>query len=357
VKRVFVTGATGMLGRALVRRLVERGVSVRALARASSDTSELSKMPVELVRGDLDDPEKLAEAMRGCDGVFHVAALVSYRRADAERMYQANVIGTRHVLWAALEAGVARVVHTSSTAAVGLSERQEPLDEGAPFDPRLQRVPYMWTKHLAEVEVAEAVAQGLHVVIVNPSTIIGAGDVHLNTGKLFKQIADGSLRFAPPGGNSVVALEDVVDGHLLAMERGVPGRRYILNGENLAQVELLSRIARVLGRPPIDAVLPRWMEGPVTLAARFVEAMGGALTPQVVFFSFRYRWFSAQRARAELEWTPRAGVDAAIEDAARWYAERGELEGPVRRAPAQAALLQPARLRRLHVSRTPEVNL
>jgi dihydroflavonol-4-reductase len=328
VKAVFVTGATGMVGRALVRRLLEQGARVRALARAPSRGADLARSGVELVQGDLQDARALADAMHGCDRVFHVAGLVSYRRADAERMYETNVIGTRHVLWAAMEAGVERVVHTSSTAAVGLSGGEAPLDEEARFDPGLRRIPYMWMKHLAEVEVAEAVKAGLDVVMVNPSTIIGSGDVHLNTGKLFQQIARGSLRFAPPGGNSVVALEDVVDGHLLAMERGATGRRYIVNGENLRQVELLTRIATVLDRPAVTSVLPRWTEKPLTLAARLAELSGGALTPQVVFFSFRYRYFSAARARAELGWAPRTGVDAAIEDAARWYAANGVLEPP-----------------------------
>ena len=323
MKSVFLTGGTGMVGLALARRLVEQGVRVRALTRASSSSSELERLGVELVRGDLVEASTLALAMRGCDRAFHVAGLVSYRSADAERMYQANVIGTRHVLWAAMEAGVERVVHTSSTAAVGLSEANTPLDEDALFDPAFRHIPYMWMKHLAEVEVAEAVKAGLDAVMVNPSTIIGAGDVHLNTGKLFRQIARGSLRFAPPGGNSVIALEDVVDAHLLAMERGVAGRRYIVNGENLRQVELLTRIAKALGRPAIESVLPRWTEKPLRAAASVAELAGGALTPQVVFFSYRYRYFSAARARAELGWTPRMGVDAAIQDAARWYARRG----------------------------------
>jgi dihydroflavonol-4-reductase len=327
VKPVFVTGATGMVGRALARRLVEQGESVRALARASSRSGDLARLGVELVEGDLGDAAGLARAMRGCGRAYHVAGLVSYRRADAERMYETNVIGTRHVLWAAMEAGVERVVHTSSTAAVGLSESEAPLDEGARFDPALRSVPYMWMKHLAEVEVVEAAKAGLDAVMVNPSTIIGAGDVHLNTGKLFAQIARGAVRLAPPGGNSVVALEDVVDAHLLAMQRGAAGRRYIVNGENLRQVELLNRIAGALGRPPLESVLPRWSEKPLAAAAWAAERLGGALTPQVVFFSFRYRWFSAARARAELGWAPRAGVGSAIAEAARWYAENGVLGG------------------------------
>jgi dihydroflavonol-4-reductase len=170
------------------------------------------------------------------------------------------------------------------------------------------------------------------VVMVNPSTIFGAGDVHLNTGKLFQQIARGSLRFAPPGGNSAVALDDVVEGHLLAMEHGAAGRRYILNDANLPHAELMSRVAATLGRPPVTRTLPRWSEAPLAAAARIAELAGAALTPQVVFFSYRYRYFSADRAGAELGWSPRAGLDSALPDAADWYESRGLLEGSSRGA-------------------------
>ena len=130
----------------------------------------------------------------------------------------------------------------------------------------------------------------------------------------------------------MVALEDVVDGHMLAMERGTPGRRYIVNGENLTLAALMTRIARALGRPPVERVLPRSTEKALALAARFAELAGGALTPQVVFFSYRYRWFSAARATAELGWSPRAGVDAAILDAVRWYEGKGMLQVSATRA-------------------------
>lgn len=264
--------------------------------------------------------------MSGCPRVFHVAGFVSYRRRDAERLYQSNVVGTHNVLGAALEAGVERVVHTSSTAAVGLSDEPNVLDESAPFGARFRAIPYMWMKHLAEVEVAEAVAAGLDVVIVNPSTIIGGGDVNLNAGRLFRQIARGAVRAAPPGGNSVVSLDDVVSGHLLAMERGRNGRRYILNAENLPHREMLSRIAAAFGRAPIERELPRWTEKPLSMATAVTSRLTrSALTPQVVFFSYRYRYFSAARAHAELGWRPITSLDASIAEAIRWYEASGTL--------------------------------
>jgi len=245
-----------MLGGALIRRLVADGVPVRALVREPAPA--LAELPVELVVGDLSDGGALADAMTGCSYVFHVAGLVSYRQGDAERLYQTNVVGTHNLLGAALDARVERVVHTSSTAAVGLTDDARVLDESEPFDSRFRRIPYMWMKHLAEVEVDAAVASGLDVVTVNPSTILGEGDVHQNAGRLFEQLALGRIRFAPPGGNSVVSLEDVVNGHLLALQRGKQGRRYILSNENLTNRELLSRISRVLGRGEIERTLPRW---------------------------------------------------------------------------------------------------
>lgn len=324
---VLVTGASGMVGGGLVEMLVQRRESVRVLVRPTSRTSTLERLPAEIVRADLGDPAALARAVEGCARVYHVAGLVSYRRADAERLYQTNVAGTHNLLAAALDAGVRRVVLTSSTAAVGLSEDGRVLDEAAPFDAGYARFPYMWTKHLAEVEAAEAVALGLDVVIVNPSTILGAGDVHLNTGRLFRQIAAGKVKAAPPGGNAVVALTDVVQGHLLAMERGRTGRRYILSAANLAHVELLGRIACALGRPPIRRVLPRWTEGPASLLAGLASWGGdAALTPQVVRFSYRYRYFRADRARSELGWVPATTVEDAIGNAARWYAAHGVLK-------------------------------
>lgn len=314
MKPVFVTGGSGMLGSALIRRLLAGGHSVRALARSPSPF--LESLPVERVAGDLSDAGALARAMRGCGAVFHVAGLVSYRAADAERMYQANVVGTQNVMAAALEAGVERVVHTSSTAAVGLRDEPVVIDETEVFDPRFRRVPYMWMKHLAEVEVQSAVASGLDVVTVNPSTILGAGDVNRNAGRLFEQLARGRIRFAPPGGNSVVSLDDAVTGHLLALERGRAGQRYILSAENVTNRELLSRISRVLGRGDVRRVLPRWTEAPLRLAAGLTR---GPLTPAVVFFSYRHRWFSAERAKEELGWVPASSLEAAAADAARWY--------------------------------------
>lgn len=324
---ILVTGASGMLGQRLVHQLVEDGEEVRVMLRPHGRS--FPSLPVHVVHGDVHEPADVAAAVSGCSQVFHTAGVVSYSPTDAERAYRTNVIGTRNVLRASMEAGVDRVVHTSSTAAVGLTDEPRCLDEKEPFDPRLRRVAYMWTKHLAEVEVADAIAKGLDVVTVNPSTLVGAGDVNMNAGHVFAQLHRGALRFAPPGGNSFVGVEDAVRGHLLAMRRGAPGRRYILSSGNLTYREWLSRVAAALGRGPIDRVLPRWTETPLALGAAIASWIPQArLTPAMVFFSYRHRWFTSDRAHRELGWTPAQGFDSAAREAVSWYAQRGLLGRP-----------------------------
>lgn len=321
---VFVTGATGMVGANLVRALVADGAHVKALVRARSHPY-LDGLDIELVPGDLSDSASLEAGMSGCRRVFHIAALVSYRDADAEALHRVNVLGTRNVLSAARAAGVGRVVHTSSTAAVGLSDRAEPLDEDAPFDPRFEPIPYMWTKHLAELEVARAVDAGLDVVMVNPSTIFGGGDINRNTGRLLARLRRGGRQWAPPGGNAVVGIADVVAGHRLAMEKGRTGRRYILSTENLLYTDLFTRAAAAMGTRIDVRTLPRWTQRPVTALSRLLASQPQAvLTPQIVFFSYRFRYFDATRARRELGWNPAQSLEDAVQEACTFYDQSGD---------------------------------
>ena len=309
-----------MVGANLVRRLALDGARVKALVRSRSHPY-LDDLDIETVQGDLETPESLEAGMTGCDRAFHIAGLVSYKPRDATRLHRVNVVGTRNLLAAARAAGLERVVHTSSTAAVGLSERPHVLDEAAAFDRRFERIPYMWSKHLAELEVAAAIKSGLDVVMVNPSTIFGGGDVNKNTGQLIERLGAGGRQFAPPGGNAVVGVRDVVEGHLLAMEKGRSGRRYILTRENLTYSELFRRVAAALGSQIGVRTLPEWTRGPVTALTRLASWItpGLSLTPQVVFFSYRYRYFDAARAHQELGWQATQSLEDAVQDAAAFY--------------------------------------
>jgi dihydroflavonol-4-reductase len=325
---IFITGGTGMVGANLVRRLVEKqgagggtGAEIRLLTRGRTHPF-LEDLPVQYVRGDLRDVELLCEGMRGCSQVYHVAGLVSYRRADRAALREVNVTGTRNVLAAARRAGVRRVVHTSSTAAVGYSTRADMvLDEHTPFDPHFGRDPYMWTKHLAEVEVWAAVREGADVVMVNPSTIYGAGDLNRNTSAVFPTLRSGRMFAAPPGGTSVVAVDDVVSGLLLAMQRGESGRRYILSSERLLYHDMFNRIAALLGGPPVTRTFPAWLRGPLAAAAGGISvvAPGAPLSSHVIRFSFGYRYFSAARAISELGWTPAVSFDDAVRAAQTFH--------------------------------------
>ena len=321
-QRVFITGATGMLGAALTARVLEEGGRPRLLVRGDQLHPLIDSSRVEVYRGDLSNEVHLARGMAGCELVFHAAGVISYRRADNDLMYRTNVLGTRNVLRAARRAKVKRVVYTSSTAAVGLSHGpDEILDEGAPFPVSLRWIGYMWTKHLAEIEVREAVEGGQNVVMVNPATIFGVGDVRRNTGSLIHRLRESQLRAAPAGGNAVVTVMDVVEGHMLAAQEGEPGRRYILSAENLTYRELFRRITSCVEGKPVDRVIPRALEPALRVAARTAAwwKPSSEFTAEIVYISFRHRWFDASRAQAELGWRPRHSLEDALSDAVAFY--------------------------------------
>jgi dihydroflavonol-4-reductase len=254
----FVTGATGFLGRHLVERLVARGEHVRALVRQGTDSRELREAGVEIAHGDVFDVDALRAGANGCERVFHLAGIVSHRRRDHERMRRVNVEGTRRVL-AAAEPG-ARVVHVSSTAAVGpVASPAERADERHAFPPEAATLPYAATKHAAEELALAAAASGADVVIANPGFLLGPGDVHrVSTWPVSAYIA-GRLRFTTAGGLSFVDARDVADGLLEVADRGRSGERTILSSPdgNLSWDALFDLLAQVSGVRRLHVGLPR----------------------------------------------------------------------------------------------------
>lgn len=318
--KVLVTGASGMLGASLCRRLRERGVEVRAFTRQPLRHPLLEGLGIEEAAGHLLDVEALRRALEGCDGAYHVAGLVSYRECDRAELYRVNVQGTETVLRAAVAAGVRRMVITSSTAAVGIPRPGEaPLNEDASFRREFQGVPYMATKRAAE-ELALCFP-GVEVVVVNPSTIYGTGDVKMNTGVVFQRIAAGKLRFVPPGGTGVVSVGDCVEGHLLAMTHGQPGRRYILSRSNHTYLEVFGSIARCLGVMPPQRVVPALVGSVAYAVAALVDRLPGerSLSRHVVKIGFSKRYFDASRARSELGWQPKQDLEEMCAEAADFY--------------------------------------
>lgn len=248
--RALVTGASGFIGWHVVEVLLSRGWSVRVLVRSHDARQRLAGWPVEVVFGDLQDGTGLDTAIRGVNAVFHVAALYSLARRDIREMYRVNVEGTQRLLEALKRHPVDRLVYTSSTAAVGLRADGQPADESLEVDPQSVPEGYKRTKILAERLVRQAAQQGLDAVIVNPSSPIGPRDVKPTpTGRLIRDAVLGQMPAYLDTGLNWISVRDVAEGHLLALERGQPGQRYILGHVNLTLHELLLAIERQCGVP------------------------------------------------------------------------------------------------------------
>lgn len=330
--KIFITGATGFLGSNLTRMLVERGLAVTILARPGSDHPFLSGLRLSRVEGDITDYPSLLRAMKGHSHVFHAAGYLSYHKLKTRMMRRVNVEGTENVCRAALENGIRRIVVVSSTSAVGIpKDPRRPADESYAFDRRWRKVPYMQTKRLAEEAALMFVKKGLDVVVVNPSTFYGPGDVKLHTGELFRNIASGVLKIAPPGGNGVIAIQDCAEGLLAAMEKGKTGERYILNSENLTFLQIFNILARLLETPPIRKRFPRWTYSPfyaVAFLAENISRLFGKASKiecGTIAMSWRFRYFDSSKARRELGWSPRVKFDETCRQALEFYLRQGLL--------------------------------
>ena len=252
--KTLVTGATGFLGSVLVRQLVDRGEHVRILRRSTSKLDLLGPVAekVEHAIGDVTNPDHMLEAMDGIQRVYHTAAKIGFGTSrEHKQLFHVNVKGTAYVVNAALYAGVERLVHTSSVAALGRTEDPTPIiDETAQWTSSKANTAYANSKHEAELEIYRGIAEGLDAVIVNPSLIFGPGRSGENTMVIVEKIKKQRFPFVPKGGINVVDVEDVAAGHLLAMAKGETGERYFLGSEDLAWSDLLPILAQALNVPP-----------------------------------------------------------------------------------------------------------
>jgi len=332
---VLVTGGTGFVGANLVRELLADGHRVRVLARKGGDRRALDGCDVEIAEGDLLDAPSVRAAVTGARAVYHVAADYRLWARDPRELYRANVDGTRHVLRAAGEAGVERIVYTSTVGAVGLPRDGGAGDERTPVSLADMVGPYKASKFLAERVVDEFCARGLPVVTVNPSAPIGPWDVKPTpTGQMIVDFLRGRMVASLDTGLNVVHVRDVARGHILAGERGRPGERYILGHRNLTLLEIFQMLARLTGIPA-----PR-VRVPYALAWTAAAAMEGvaALTrrpPAVPLTAVRMArkrmFFSAAKAVTELG-LPQTPAEDALADAVAWFVERGYAPRPGRAA-------------------------
>lgn len=327
--RVLVTGGSGHLGANLVRRLVDEGQQVRVLERRGGTGEALAGVGVEVVWGDLRDPAAVRAAVRGCQRVYHCAAKVSSAEGQQREIYACNVLGTRHLLRAALDAGIERVVVTGSFSAVG-HDPARPSDETVPVDPFGRLLPYQRSKVAVEHECLKAVVDGLDVVIATSCAILGPHDYKPSRmGQLLLDFARGRLRAYVPGGFEFVATRDIVQGHRLAMDKGRPGQKYIFSTAFKTVDELMAIYEGVTGRRRPWLRLP----GPIMsglaeavnfFVMRFTPDVEPRFTPGAVRILRMHRRADVAKARTELGYQP-SSIEEAVREAHEDFVRRGKL--------------------------------
>jgi nucleoside-diphosphate-sugar epimerase len=313
----LVTGSTGHLGANLVRGLLAQGESVRVLVRSGSNDAAVGGLDVQRVTGDLRDPAACREAVRGCRGIHHCAALVSTSergRRHKREIFECNVLGTRNVVRAALAAGVERVVVTGSLSAIGHLPGRA-VNEDVPFNPLDWNLPYGFSKAAVEHECLKAFADGLNVVIAVSCAILGPNDFKPSRmGQTLIDFANGKLRAYTPGGFEFVSAHDMVHGHLLCMEKGRAGQKYLFATQFLTVDELMGIFEQVTGQSRPALRLPASiMAGLASLSdvvLRFFPRLPRRFTPGAVRLLRMGRRADCTKARQELGYQPTNIVDA-----------------------------------------------
>ena len=325
----LVTGATGFIGSHIAKKLVDRGERVKVLLRKSSQTKNIDDIDVERVYGDVLDVDSINEALKDCDTLYHTAGVASFRKEDYQKMEDINMQGTANVMNAALEAGVKKVVHTSSIAAIGTDLQGGIANEDTKYELDYLGVKYLDTKRGAENVALNMSEKGLPVVVVNPATVIGTGDIYLSSTafilwfykKKYPGYMDGTL--------NMVDVENVADGHILAAEKGRVGERYILGNANFTLLELFDLLQELTGVPRPKMKIPYFM---ALASGYFVERILGMSFPNYSTMDVdsvklsKFRWhFDSSKAISELGYAP-GDIKQSIRDTLQWFKENGHLD-------------------------------
>jgi len=325
--KVFVTGATGFVGSALVRRLLSRGDEVVALTRKGCDRRNMAGLGAAEVCGDLTDMDSLRLGMKGCEGVYHAAAEYSLWSRNPASIYTINVEGTKNILAAAKEAGVSRVVYTSTVGALGNPGDGTPGTEDTPVALGDMVGHYKRSKFMAEKEAERAAGEGLSIVIVNPSTPVGPRDVKPTpTGKMILDFINGKMPAYLDTGLNLVDVEDVAEGHILAMEKGVPGEKYILGNKDMTLKEIFDTLSVITGIPAPRVRLPYALVYPIALVSTAISDYITHKPPvapvEAVRMAKKLMFFDPSKAVRELG-LPQSPVEGALERAVAWFRENG----------------------------------
>ena len=331
----LVTGATGFIGGNLARALAARDEEMRVLVRPTANDLAIRDVKAARVVGDLLSPESLRQAVSGCETVYHCAANYSFWSRQREQIYQANVQGTRNLLDAARAAGVRKVVFTSSVSTIGLpanggGDPSGPLgDESMPPEPSHLVGHYKQSKFQAEQLALSCNNDNFQVVVVNPCAPVGPWDVKPTpTGRIPLDFARGRVPGYLDTGMNLVDVSDVAQGHILAMERGKPGERYILGNRNLALLEVFRILARITGRRPPRVRFPYWLILGVAYCDQWVESDLLRREPTIPVEGIKITrhpmYVSSDKAISQLG-LPQSPVETALENAIRWFADHGYL--------------------------------
>ncbi len=349
---VFVTGAAGHVGANLVHRLLADGVRVRVLLRHEDDNSGLEGLEAERAFGDIRDLDAMRQAVAGCQGVYHVAAKVSTidgNRAHRREIFECNVLGTRNVLQAAREAEAGRVVVTGSLSAVGydLDDPSAPSDETLQFNPMERTMPYERSKALAELQCWQAAANGQDVVVATSCAVVGGHDYFPSRlGKTMCDYTTGKIRAYVDGGFEFVAAQDLVQGHILCMDRGRSGEKYIFSTEYKTISDMLDLFEDVSGLPRPGRRLPaRLMLGLSEVASYYLSrchpSVNQRFTPGAIRLLELCRHADITKAREELGYQP-TSVAGAVAEAYAFHYDRGAITNPQAKLPAAGTVLQTA---------------
>lgn len=327
--RVAVTGAAGFIGSAVVRRLLDRGASVVALVEPAGDRQNLRGLDVRIEVADVRDRDAVRRAVDGARFVFHAAALYGFWARHAAHFYDVNVGGTLNVLDAAMATGSERIVFTGTVGTIGLrgTSLQRPATEDGVADISHLFGHYKRSKYVAEHEVLRAAAEGAPVVVVLPTFPLGPRDRRPTpTGKVVVDFLNGRMPGYVDTALNVAHVDDLATGHLLALERGTPGRSYIVGSENLTMRGLLDMLAQVTGLPNVTRRVPRALALAAGAASELVEGIALRRHPSVPLEAARMSTtvmvFDDARARKELGYTSRPAIEA-VRDAARWFVDHG----------------------------------
>lgn len=327
---ILVTGATGLIGSNLVPLLLEQGYKVRALVRDPEKAKLHLNAGVEIYPGHLNDEKSIEKALKGCNFLFHLAADYRLWVPDPQSMYLTNVDGTRLIMEKALEAGIQRIVYTSSVCTLGCRSDGNPANEDLVSNLEDMISPYKKSKFLAERAVSRMVREnGLPAIIVNPSTPVGPGDSRPTpTGSMILNTARDGGRFYAETGLNIAHVQDIARGHLLALEKGTIGQRYILGGDNIHLKELFAMTAKVAGMPGPMFKIPTAALYPIAVISEFLARLNLIKEPAATLDSIRMAskimFYSSKKAETELGYTHRPAINA-IEDSIKWFKENGML--------------------------------